>query len=169
MSGRTHAPMALMAGLAVAAALGACSSAPFWPGGRTAGPVAQAQKDSPYLPMKATGHAMLYYGAYAGINEPHVRLTASGNLIRLSYRVIDPAAARVLADKNVMPYLFGQRSRALLQVPAMDTVGQVRQTGQLQPGRVYWMVFSNKGNLVKHGDRVNVVAGAFHLDGLMVE
>jgi hypothetical protein len=31
------------------------------------------------------------------------------------------------------------------------------------------MVFSNKGNLVKHGDRVNVVAGAFHLDGLMVE
>jgi hypothetical protein len=31
------------------------------------------------------------------------------------------------------------------------------------------MVFSNKGNLVKPGDRVNVVIGTFHADGLMVE
>jgi hypothetical protein len=30
-------------------------------------------------------------------------------------------------------------------------------------------VFSNKGNLVKRGDRVNVMIGAFHADGLMVE
>jgi hypothetical protein len=56
-----------------------------------------------------------------------------------------------------------------VQVPAMDRIGQLRQTGQLERGRMYWMVFSNKGNLVKAGDRVNVVAGAFHIDGLMVE
>jgi len=29
--------------------------------------------------------------------------------------------------------------------------------------------FSNKGNLVKAGDRVNVMIGTFHADGLLVE
>ncbi|AMP37631.1 hypothetical protein [Ralstonia solanacearum] len=168
MSTRAHAPMALATGLAMAATLCACTSVPFWH--RAPAPAAaQAQKGSPYLPTKVSGSAMHYYGAYGGVGELRVRLTASGNLIRLSYRVLDPGAARVLADKNVTPYLFGQRSHALLQVPAMENVGQLRQTGQLQPGRMYWMVFSNKGNLVKPGDRVSVVAGAYHLDGLMVE
>lgn len=51
----------------------------------------------------------------------------------------------------------------------MDTVGQLRQVGQLEPGRSYWMVFSNKGNLIKVGDRVSVLAGAMHIDGLAVE
>jgi hypothetical protein len=31
------------------------------------------------------------------------------------------------------------------------------------------MVFSNKGNLIKPGDRVNVAIGAFHADNLVVE
>jgi hypothetical protein len=31
------------------------------------------------------------------------------------------------------------------------------------------MVFSNKGDLVKRGDRVNVIIGSFHADGMMVE
>jgi hypothetical protein len=31
------------------------------------------------------------------------------------------------------------------------------------------MVFSNKGNLVKAGDRVNVLIGSFHIDGLVVQ
>jgi hypothetical protein len=119
--------------------------------------------------MKVPGHARSYYEAYGGINDLSVRLTASGNLIRLSYRVVDPAAAKSLADKNAKPYLLGQRSRALLQVPEMDTVGQLRQTGQLVAGREYWMVFSNKGNLIKAGDRVSVIVGSFHIDGLMVE
>ncbi|MFX7894958.1 hypothetical protein ABTK48_19775, partial [Acinetobacter baumannii] len=94
------------------------------------------------------GHAMYYYGSYGGVDGLSVRLTASGNLIRLSYRVLDPAVAKVFADKNITPYLFDQRSRALVQVPAMDRIGQLRQTGQLERGRMYWMVFSNKGNLV---------------------
>ncbi|KFX29752.1 hypothetical protein [Ralstonia solanacearum] len=166
MSRRAYAPVVLSGALAMVLALGACSSVPFWP---HAPATLQAQRSSPYLPAKVPGHAMYYYGAYGGVGDLRVRLTASGNLIRFNYRVLDPAAAKVFADKNVTPVLFGQRSRALLQVPVMDKVGQLRQTGQLEPGRVYWMVFSNKGNLIKPGDRVNVVAGAFHLDGLMVE
>jgi hypothetical protein len=30
-------------------------------------------------------------------------------------------------------------------------------------------MFSNKRNLVRAGDRVNVVIGSFHADGLLVE
>ena len=64
---------------------------------------------------------------------------------------------------------MGQKSRALLQVPVMDKVGMLRQTGAPQVGQEYWMVFSNKGNLVRPGDRVNVMIGSFHADGLVVE
>ncbi|MBB6581486.1 hypothetical protein [Ralstonia solanacearum] len=162
-------PAALVAALTMAAALAGCAGAPRAEGGKPAAFAGASHKASPYLPMKVPGHAMFYYGAVGGVDELSVRLTASGNLIRLSYRVIDPAVAKVLADKNITPYLFGPRSGALLQVPAMDTVGQLRQVGQLEPGRSYWMVFSNKGNLIKPGDRVSVLAGAMHIDGLMVE
>ncbi len=96
--------------------------------------------------------------------------TSSGNLIRFSYRVAEPERAKPLADKAATPYMFGQRSRAMLQVPVMDKVGMLRQAGTLpNAGQEYWMVFSNKGNLVKPGDRVNVGIGAFHADGLIVE
>ena len=95
--------------------------------------------------------------------------TSSGNLIRFSYRVADPERAKPLGDKKATPYLLGQKSHAMLQVPVMDKVGMLRQTGTPQVGQEYWMVFSNKGNLVRPGDRVNVMIGAFHADGLMVE
>lgn len=162
-------PAAFVATLAMAAALAGCAGAPRAGGGKSAALAGMSHRASPYLPMRVPDHADYYYGAYGGVDQLSVRLTASGNLIRLSYRVIDPAVAKVFADKNITPYLFGPRTGALLQVPAMDTVGQLRQVGQLEPGRSYWVVFSNKGNLIKVGDRVSVLAGAMHLDGLAVE
>jgi hypothetical protein len=110
----------------------------------------------------------LYAGVW-GVDTLKVSYTASGNLIRFTYRVIDPALAKPLADRNATPYLLGQRNRAMLSVPVMDKVGPLRQAEGLKAGQQYWMVFSNKGNLVKPGDRVNVVIGSFHADGLMVE
>jgi hypothetical protein len=67
------------------------------------------------------------------------------------------------------PYLIGLRSRAMLQIPVVENIGQLRQTGMPGSGKEYWMVFSNRGNLVRVGDRVNVVIGAFHADNLIVE
>jgi len=128
-----------------------------------------ARKVSPYRPEKITKSAKTYYVTTWGVDKLRVSHTASGNLIRFSYRVSDPARAKALGDKKATPYLLGQRSRALLQVPVMDKVGQLRQTGTPQAGQEYWMVFSNKGNLIKPGDRVNVMIGSFHADGLMVE
>ena len=126
-------------------------------------------RSSPYLPVKVPKNAKAYYALYGGVDHLSVRRTASGNLIRFSYRVTDPTVAKPLGDKSATPYLVGQASHALLEVPVMDTVGQLRQTGQLEVGQEYWMVFSNKGNLIKAGDRVNVLIGSFHIDGLVVE
>jgi hypothetical protein len=124
---------------------------------------------SPYRTVKLTQNAKTYYMATWGIDRLKVTYTASGNLIRFSYRVTDAARAEVLGDKKATPYLYGQRARAVLQIPVMDKVGQLRQTGTPKPGQEYWMVFSNKGNLVRRGDRVNVIIGAFRAEGLMVE
>jgi len=129
-----------------------------------------ARKVSPYHPVSVPGSARTYYQSIWGIDNLLVHQTASGNLIRFSYRVTDPVRAKPLGDKTVTPYMFGLRSRAVLQVPVMDKVGALRQTSTTPgTGQEYWMVFSNKGNLVKPGDRVNVIIGYFHADGLMVE
>ena len=130
---------------------------------------AQTHKVSPYHPASVTNSAKDYYQSVWGVDNLLVRQTASGNLIRFSYRVTDPPRAKALGDKRATPGMYGQRSHAMLQVPVMDKVGQLRQTGTAEAGKEYWMVFSNKGNLVKPGDRVNVIIGSFHADGLMVE
>lgn len=129
----------------------------------------QAHKSSPYRPVKMPDSAKDYYQSVWGIDNLLVRKTASGNLIRFSYRVNDPARAKALGDKKAKPYMIGQRSNAVLHIPVMEKIGQLRQTGTAEPGKEYWMVFSNKGNLVKVGDRVNVIIGSFHADGLKVE
>ncbi len=123
---------------------------------------------SQYHPGVA-GSAKYYYQSVWGIDNLLVRKTASGNLIRFSYRVVDPVRASALGNKRATPYLIGQRSQAVLQIPEMDKVGRLRQAGKPEAGKEYWMVFSNKGDLVKAGDRVNVVIGSFHADGLIIE
>jgi hypothetical protein len=134
---------------------------------RVAPPTA-TRKVSPHRPGQPDS-ANIYYQSLWGVDNFLVRSTASGNLIRFSYRVTDPVRATQLVDKSATPYMIGQRSRAVLQVPVMDKVGPLRQASPPKPGQDLWMVFSNKGNLVKIGDRVNVVIGSFHADGLVVE
>ncbi|MEM5388994.1 hypothetical protein VSR68_36385 [Paraburkholderia phymatum] len=128
-----------------------------------------ASHASKYVPMKLPGHARAFYQSVRGIDNMSVRRTASGNLLRFSYRVTDPALAKLLGDKGTTPYLYGEANHVLLEVPVMDNIGQLRQTGTLEVGQEYWMVFSNKGNVVKAGDRVHVLIGSFHIDGLVVE
>ncbi|MFM0030736.1 hypothetical protein PQR70_31405 [Paraburkholderia madseniana] len=132
-------------------------------------PAASARRHSPYLPVNLPQHAKNYYGLMKGIDNLSVRRTASGNLIRFSYRVMDPAAARLLGEKTATAYLYGEVSHALLEIPVMDKIGPLRQTGPLEAGQEYWMVFSNKGDPIKAGDRVDVFVGSLHIDGLIVK
>jgi len=54
-------------------------------------------------------------------------------------------------------------------IPVMDQVGALRQTGSLEAGQEYWMVFSNKGGPIKRGDRVSILVDSLRIDGLVVE
>lgn len=109
------------------------------------------------------------YGVQWGVDKLTVRLTESGALVRFSYRVTDAAKAAPLHDRASSPLLFDERSRAELQVPQMEKVGPLRQSTTPETGKSYWMMFSNKGGLVKVGDRVSVAIGSFRVDGLVVE
>jgi hypothetical protein len=125
-------------------------------------------KASPYRPEQTT-RASEYYQSLWGIDNLLVRRTASGSLIRFSFRVVDPRRAGVLTDDRDTPHLIDPKRNVALQVPKMEQVGELRQRGEPVANVEYWMVFSNKGDPVKVGDRVNVIIGSFHGDGLLVE
>jgi hypothetical protein len=103
------------------------------------------------------------------VDSLRVSRVASGSLLRFNFRVTDPAQAAPLLDKGSTPMLYAPRANAMLSVPVMDKVGPLRQTGPLKAGQDYWVTFSNKGNLVASGERVDVIIGRFHADGLRVE
>jgi len=124
---------------------------------------------SPYAPDRFTGHAALYYGLLWGIDSISVRLVESGQLVRFSYRVVDPERARVLNDKQAEAKLDDPKAGVSLLVPTMEKVGQLRQTSAPEAGRSYWMTFSNKGRRVARGDRVDVVVGQFKASNLVVD
>ena len=104
-----------------------------------------------------------------GIDNVHVRSTASGALVRFSYRVVDLDKARVLNSKEVTPYLVDEQHGLALQIPVMEQVGQLRQVAAPQNGRDYWMAFSNKGRYLKPGNHVTLITGNLRIDGLVVE
>jgi hypothetical protein len=130
---------------------------------------AAVHKTSPYHGMKLSEKARAYYPAAWGVDHLRATYTSSGNLIRFSYRVVEPKLAKALGDHESTPYLYAPRSHAMLSIPTMEKIGQLRQLGASEANKEYWMVFSNKGNLVRPGERVDVVIGKFHADGLLVE
>jgi hypothetical protein len=83
--------------------------------------------------------------------------------------VLDAEKAKPLNDKKNEPALIDPRAGVKLVVPSLEKIGQLRQSATPENGKVYWMAFSNKGRLVKRGDRVDVVIGQFRAEGLTVE
>jgi hypothetical protein len=139
------------------------------PAGATLPPGTHAHRVSPYHGMKQTDKAKDLYPAVWGVDRLRVNYTSSGNLIRFSFRVVEPKLSKALGDHEAIPHLYSPRTHAMLQVPTMEQIGMLRQLGANEVNKEYWMVFSNKGNLVRPGDRVNVIIGKFHADGLLVE
>lgn len=118
--------------------------------------------------LRSPRGAMVYRRLW-GVEDIQVRETASGSLIRFSYRVVDAARASALNNKKSIPYLILQKTGARLEVPTTEKVGQLRQTAAPENGREYWMVFANVSHMVKPGDRVDIVIGTFRANGLVVE
>ncbi len=146
---------------------------------RAIGPAARGAEARPSAPAKAAqarfrpdrfaGRAGKFYPLVWGVDSLTVRLAESGEVVRFSYRVVDPDRARALNDKRSEPSLIDPRAGVRLVVPAMEKIGQLRQTGAPESGKAYWMAFSNKGRPVKKGDRVDVVIGQFRAQGLVVD
>jgi hypothetical protein len=124
---------------------------------------------SPYVASERSDRARNYYQAMYGVDSLVLKSVKSDQLIRFSYRVINADRAKAWAVKEATPTLYDVQSHVSLVVPTMDKVGQLRQSGPPENGKTYWMVFSNKGNVVKPGHRVGVSIGAFKANGLAVE
>jgi hypothetical protein len=124
---------------------------------------------SPYQPSHFSSRAVIHYSLIWGVDSLSVKSTESGEIIRFAYRVLDPEKAKVLNAKEHEPSLIDPQAKVKLVVPALENIGQLRQTGTPEAGKIYWMAFANKGRRVKRGDRVIVVIGDFQADGLVVE
>jgi len=118
-----------------------------------------------HVPMQA----QRYYEGVWGVDSLTVKYTESGEIIRFSYRVIDPEKAAALNDKKAEPSLIDPQAGVKLVVPQMEKIGQLRQSSTPIAGKSYWMAFSNSGRRVRPGDRVDVRIGNFHAEGLVVE
>jgi len=133
--------------------------------GKSGAPAASVR----YHPDRFAGRAGEYYRLVWGVDSLSVRWAESGEVVRFSYRVLDADKAKVLNDKAAEPSLIDPRAGVSLVIPQMEKIGKLRSTTPPEAGKSYWMTFSNKGRLVKRGDRVVVVIGNFRADGLVVD
>jgi len=117
------------------------------------------------VPMRAH----MYYQGVWGVDSLTVKYTESGEIIRFSYRVIDPEKAATLNDKKAEPSLIDPQAGVKLVVPQMEKIGKLRQSTTPIADKSYWIAFSNSGRRVRPGDRVDVEIGNFRAQGLIVE
>jgi hypothetical protein len=169
----------LLVSLVLGGTLVAQSSAPASTETKTPSPSPTAPQTKPvakqpvlparYRRNQVAASARQYYATMWGVDSLAVKSAESGEIIRFSYRVLDPDKAQPLNDKKNEPSLVDPRAGVKLVVPSLEKVGKLRQSSTPEAGKVYWMAFSNKGGLVKPGDRVNVVIDGFHAEGLVVQ
>ncbi len=153
----------LVAGLLFSSFAGSAASAPD----AAESAAATGQRAAHAAPRSRRAQA--YYAVTYGVDQLQVRSVSSGVSLEFRYRVLDAARASVLNDKRATPYLIDQKSGARLTVPTMEKVGTLRQVANPEPGREYWMLFANPGKVVKPGQRVDIVVGAFRATSLTVE
>ncbi len=122
-----------------------------------------------YHATKTPTSEVAYYQLYWGIDSFSVKAIESGELIRFSYRVVDPGRAKPINNKTTEAFLIAPSAGVKLVVPSLEKVGQLRQSSTPIAGNNYWMAFSNPGRPVKRGDRVNIEIGQFHVEGLVVQ
>jgi hypothetical protein len=142
------------------------------PGSTPAGTASPQPAGAPFhnQPPRLANRARMYYESVWGIEPVSVKAVESGEIIRFTWRVLDPEKAKPLNDKKVDPVLIDPERGVKLVVPSLEQVGMLRQApSKIEEGKSYWMAFSNSGRPVKRGDRVIVTIGNFHADGLTVE
>jgi hypothetical protein len=56
-----------------------------------------------------------------------------------------------------------------LSVPSASKTGQLRSSGRIAEGRVYFILFGNAGGVVQSGSSVTLCLGELEAKGLVVE
>jgi hypothetical protein len=103
-----------------------------------------------------------------GIRPLSIQLAAAGNLLDYRFRVIDPDKAMAVMKRGDKAYLIDQASGIKLAVPRTK-VGPLRQTGtKPKAGKVYPILFSNTGKVIRSGSKVTLVIGAFRMENIVV-
>lgn len=106
----------------------------------------------------------------AGIRVESLRLAASGLMLDLRYRLVDPEEARKHFSRKAAVTLVDQATGTVLTVPNMPKVGKLRQVpSEGGSDRVFWMFFNNPGGLVKTGGKVTLKIGDVTISDIMVE
>ena len=110
-----------------------------------------------------------YFRRNWGIEILGVRHVSSGYMLEFKYRILDSAKAAVLNEKRSKAFVIDEATDTRLAVPAMENIGELRQSSSPEEGRVYYIIFGNPGKLVKKDGHVDVVIGRFRADGIVVE
>jgi hypothetical protein len=119
-------------------------------------------------PLSRSAHASLR--DTWGIEITALRMSGNGHLIDFRYRVLDPVKAEMLADPRYKPILIDQATGTQMGVPNTPKMGPLRTSSKnIQAGRIYYMLFANKGLLVKAGSKVTVQIGDFKATNLTVQ
>ncbi len=100
-----------------------------------------------------------------GVKLVGLRHTASGYMLDLRFRVIDPEKAAPLLSRKIDRFVIVEKSGAILRVPSTEKLGQLRSAvstpDMVKRDRVYAALFANPGRHVAPGDKVTLVLGDF--------
>jgi hypothetical protein len=110
-----------------------------------------------------------YFRKNWGVEVLGVHGTSSGWMLAFKYRVLDADKAGILNEKRSKAFVIDEATDVRLAVPAMENIGELRQTPREEEGRIYYILFGNPNRLVKPGGHVDVVVGRFRADGVVVE
>jgi hypothetical protein len=107
-----------------------------------------------------------------GVEVQGARLSASGYVIDLRYKVLDAEKAKPLMDRKVRPVLVDEVTGNRFYVPQPPVVGALRQTARsnpVVPGKAYFIIFANPDQRLKAGDSVTLYLGDQRFGNLRIE
>lgn len=168
MNSRSQFPLTLVLGTVLAFPL----LSPAAKRGGNAADAASSAKQATTLPPKVAARLSRRSAASKrtwGIEVVGVHLVSAGYMLEFQYHVLDAAKAKTFADRRNKPYLVDQKTGAKVMVPSPQKIGTLRNSGNLEAGRNYWIMFANPGRMIKAGNKVNVVVGEFQAKDLVVE
>src|SRR5256885_10784135 len=129
--------MGLLAG-SVGLAQAPSAQAPAASGAKTTtAPAKSAAPRSRYRPDRFAGRAGSYYRLVWGVDSLAVKWAESGEVLRFTYRVLDPDKAKALNDKKNEPALIDPQAGVKLVGPPLEHAGHRRQRALPAWGKSY--------------------------------